>query len=200
MKRILLSLSVLAMAYTANSQTLLSEDFDAMTVGDLGTQGNWMVYPSPLTEAQVVNIGTGDNALQLSGSSTDTGTKYVYKAIDWASRTAGNDVLFTEFIMQTGPATTSLNSFTSGFYDEGNNLSFGLKYAPSTNIVEGLIYDTDGTYLVTLSTSDVLCQTICYILFLCGMILQTVKLIGISLMTKIIQFVFKVLALLIQTL
>lgn len=155
MKRILLSLSVLAMAYTANSQTLLSEDFDAMTVGDLGTQGNWMVYPSPLTEAQVVNIGTGDNALQLSGSSTDTGTKYVYKAIDWASRTAGNDVLFTEFIMQTGPATTSLNSFTSGFYDEGNNLSFGLKYAPSTNIVEGLIYDTDGTYLVTLSTSDV---------------------------------------------
>ena len=155
MKRILLSLSVLAMAFTGNSQTFLSEDFDAMTVGDLGTQGNWLVYPSPLTEAQVVNIGTGDNALQLSGSSTDTGTKYVYKAIDWSSRTAGNDFLYTEFIMQTGPSTTSLNSFNAGYFDDELNLAFGLKYTPSTNIVEGLIYDNDGTYLVRLSTTDV---------------------------------------------
>ena len=126
-----------------------------MTVGDLGTQGNWLVYPSPLTEAQVVNIGTGDNALQLSGSSTDTGTKFVYKAIDWSSRTAGNDFLYTEFIMQTGPSTTSLNSFNACYFDDQLNLAFGLKYFPNTNIVKGLIYDNDGTYYVSLSIDGV---------------------------------------------
>ena len=155
MKRILLSLSVLAMAYTVNSQTFISEDFNAMTVGDLGNQGSWLVYPDPLPEAQIVSVGTGDNALQLSGSSSATGTKYVYKAVDWASRTVGNDVLFTEFILHTGPATTSLNSFTAGFFDDAYNITIGLKYTPSTNVVEGLIYDTDGTYLVKLDATDV---------------------------------------------
>lgn len=151
MKRILLSLSVLAMAYTATSQTFVSEDFNSLTVGEIGGQGSWLVFPDPLPEATVVNIGTGDNVLQLAGSAT-TGTKFVYQNLDFSSRTTGNDVLFSTFKFRTGLATTSLNTFDYGFFDDQFNLVFGLRYTPNTNIVEGLIYDTDGLYRVALVT------------------------------------------------
>jgi len=153
MKRILLSLSVIAMFFAGNSQTLLTENFDAMTAGDIGAQGGWSIYPDPMPEAQVVSVASGDNALQLSGVATATGTKYVYQSIDWEGRNTGNDVLFTSFSIKTGPSTSSLNSFDIRFYDNVFNNAFGMRYTPSNHVVEGLIYDTDKTYLVTLGAT-----------------------------------------------
>ncbi len=141
------------MSFAASSQTFISEDFNSRTLGQIGGQGNWEVYPDPLPEAQVINLSSGDNALQMTGSAT-TGSKYVYQTLDISTRTSGNDVIATEFILKTGSSTTSLNNFILGFYDAQLELVFGLRYTPSNHIVDGLIYDTDATYLSKLGASN----------------------------------------------
>ncbi len=160
MKRILFSFGFLGMVFTANTQVLLSEDFNALTVGNLGTdvtgttaaQGGWYTYAATgaaNSDWQIVSESAGDNALQLKGNAGATAvspnpSKTRWSSYDlsggWTGRTSGNDVLYTEFFMNTGASTTSLNNFNVYLFSaDGINLG-GFNYISSTKVLKAVVY------------------------------------------------------------
>lgn len=158
MKKLLLSLSLFVSVFSANSQVLDTENFSAYTVGNIGTdvtgitpgQDDWLTFASTTAggsnaDFQIVNDGTPhDNVLQMTGSATATGNKFMWKA-DFASiwdfRDAGNDILEIEFDYFTGPVTTSKNTQRLIIYNaDGTKILGGLLYATDTRIISGLAY------------------------------------------------------------
>ena len=160
MKKTLLSIALLGAAFTASSQTtILGDDFNGYTVGNLSAdltgatpgQGGWYTYTGASGDnaaTQIVNVGTNDNALQISGLAgpTASGTsRYVYKSLTdpttgWASRSVGQDVVQLDFNFHTGSATTSLNAFNAGIYDDLGNRLIGINFNEKTKTIIGLAY------------------------------------------------------------
>ena len=176
MKKILLSITLVGASFLSQAQTLFSENFDGLTVGNLGTdltggapgQGNWgtaVTSGGANTDFQIVNIGASDNELQLKGpvGATDNNTtKYAFHYFDWSSRTAGNDVLFTEFKFNTGASTgiTSTNDFRVAIYnDSWSKLIAGISYNPKTKTIYGQYYTVGnngpGTYNLNIGNGGV---------------------------------------------
>jgi hypothetical protein len=170
MKKILLSIVVIGASFFSQSQTLFTDDFDALTVGNLGTdvtgatpgQGNWGTYVptgGANTDFQIVNAGATDNELQLTGpagaTSTST-TKYAFQYFDWAGRTTGNDVIFTEFKIKTGPTgITSTNDFRVAIYNDAwSKVLAGVNFNAKTKLITGILYAVGGggagTYVVNI--------------------------------------------------
>ena len=162
MKKLLLSLSLFVTVFTANSQVLDTEDFSAYTVGNIGTditgvtsgQDNWLTFATGGSNAdfQIINDGAPhDNVLQMTGSATATGNKFMWKAgfADvWDFRDAGNDILEIEYDYFTGPVTTSKNTQRIILYNaDGTKVLGGLLYATDTRIISGLsYYNNAGTF------------------------------------------------------
>ncbi len=164
MKKQLLSIAMVCSAFFATSQTLLTENFNSLTTGDLGTnitgavagQNGWKTYAPNGTAnsfATVTNVGTNDNSLAISGSTTSTGTRYVYKSIAWANRTSGNDVLFATFDLNTGALSSSKNEFRFALMNAKQRVIAGFGYTKSTKALTAIAYDSTFNSTVTGSIS-----------------------------------------------
>jgi hypothetical protein len=154
MKKTLLLATFLGGCLFINAQTLQSDDFSALNIGNIGTditgatpgQGNYYTFTSvgANTDFQIYSeAGDYGNAFQITGPSTDTGTKYMWKdGLDtaWASRTSGNDIIEVEFDFFTGPATTSKNAMRVYLYDSSYKIIAGLRYTPETRVISGIAY------------------------------------------------------------
>ena len=170
MKKILLSLCVLTIN-TFFAQTLETENYEALTVGNLSTnitgaspgQGGNYLYASggAVTDAQIVNEGgTQGKVLQVIGSAANL-TKFVYKmglGASWNARTSGNNIVDIEYDFFTGPATTSKNTFEIRIYDATQTKTLtGFTMAADTKILRGLAYfnnaGTLGNYAFQLGPS-----------------------------------------------
>ncbi len=150
MKRILLSLSVLAMACTVNSQTLVNEDFESLNLGDLDGQGGWYTYSVDDdhldSDFQIVNITNGSQGIEIKGQAAEESIRDCFKNILWDTRTAGNDNLFMSFTLQTGTASASANTFEFGLYDENFGTIATFMYdAVSQELYSGVYATSGGT-------------------------------------------------------
>ena len=155
MKKILLSLTLLGGLFSASAQTLISENFNSLNAGALITdisgatagQGGWYGFAgagTPTTYANVVSVGANDNGLELTGSATTSGTRYVYKGLSagWNGRTSGNNVFYAEYKMNTGATSTSNNQFRLALFDNKGYVIGGIQYTKSSKVVAGLAYDS----------------------------------------------------------
>lgn len=151
MKKILLSICFLSLN-TIFSQTLETENYDALTVGNLSTninggsagQGGNYLYATggAVTDAQIFNEGgSRANVLLVNGSNANL-TKYVYKtglAASWGARTTGNNIVDVEYEFFTGASTTSKNNHEIRIFDAANTVA-GITFAADTKIIRGLAY------------------------------------------------------------
>ncbi|MGV3696919.1 T9SS type A sorting domain-containing protein [Flavobacterium sp.] len=174
MKKLLLALFISSTSFVG-AQVLQSENFETMTVGNVGTdltgvtpgQNGW--YTGNATGGtngnnsnyQVVAVGgTQGNALQITGSNAATGTRFMWKdgMVDaWAGRTAGNDIIEVEFDFNPLAASTSLNGFRVYIYSDETTAKVlaGMGVATNAtvsavsyaNVVQGFAYwtSTPGT-------------------------------------------------------
>jgi hypothetical protein len=134
MKKLLLT-AFIAFTFTASAQVLQSDNFDAYTVGNVGTmtdgtvegQGGWLQFVgtgSDNTDNNNFQIiaGTGtDKDFKITGSSIAGGTRFMWKdglVSAWENRVVGNDIIEVEFDYYTGGTTTSLNDFRVYIYSD----------------------------------------------------------------------------------
>lgn len=139
-----------------NAQVLISDNYDALTVGNISTditgatvgQGDYYAQGAAATDFQIVSEGgTQANVVQITGSALATGNKFLFKQItNWASRTAGNNVIDVEFDMFTGGATTSKNTARVYIYNsDGSTALAGLMFNFETKAISGIAYYQGGT-------------------------------------------------------
>ena len=158
MNKITLSLilicSFIYLNTVVSAQNLQSENFDALTVGNVGTditgnsagQGGLIIQATAgsgqNSDFQIVNEGGSQgNVLQITGSATATGNRFVWKDelnTSWASRTSGNDVIEVEYDFFTGAASTSKNSSGVRIYNSSFQTIGGFSFNPETKILTGL--------------------------------------------------------------
>lgn len=154
---------------TLNAQSLQSDNFNSYTIGNVGTsitpgdpnlpatgQGGFRTdfAGGANSDAQIVNIDAShEKSLQLTGSATATGTKYMWKdglPAAWAARTSGNDILKLEFNLYTGSATGGVGRGTVLVYDQTTHktlLGAGYDYASRRTV--GIAYYTNTSTGVT---------------------------------------------------
>lgn len=155
MKKLLLFISIIGTFIGASAQVLDSDNFNTLTVGNIGTditgvtpgQGLWQTSVSggANTDFQIIDNGAPHgNVLQLTGSSTATGTRFMWKdgfSDVWGFRDAGNDILQVEYDFFTGPATTSKNTQRIMIFNtDRTKFLGGLIFAEDTKIISGLSY------------------------------------------------------------
>lgn len=139
MKKTLLLLA-LGTTFLTNAQTLVTENFNTLVVGNVTTettgvtagQGSYFLFsnngaaPTTSTNAAVTNsqIVAGGNAslgLQLTGPDGDKGGRFLWKdglPTIWATRTAGNNIVELEIDINPGAGTTtSRNTIGAYIYD-----------------------------------------------------------------------------------
>jgi hypothetical protein len=160
MKKLLLLL-ITIFGFTVNAQSLLVEDCTSLTVGDVGTdltgatvgQGVWRIFAptgTPLSHMAVVDMGGAyGNVFQLTGSATNTGTRYIYNetiADAWTSREVGNEIAEVTYDFFTGPVSTSKNTHRVALYNSSGVLIGGILVQMDTKVVKGLArYNNAGT-------------------------------------------------------
>jgi len=149
MKKVLLSLSLLA-SLGLTAQVLESDDFSTLAIGNIGAsnttagQGDFYSLNGVATDFQIVadNDITRGNVLQITGSNTDAGTRYLWRdglADNWSFRDAGNNILEVEFDFFTGPVTTSKNSVSLLVFDGTlDKVLAGLSFQMDTKIIQGV--------------------------------------------------------------
>ncbi len=132
MKKLLLTIMAVGATSALSAQVFHSEDFNALTIGNVGTdvdftaagQGGFFTLAnngaagSTSTNAgnstfQIVAGGQmSSNGLQFIGADGSDGFAQIQQpAFDWTTRTAGNDFIEVEFAFNTGAPTTSVNRF-----------------------------------------------------------------------------------------
>lgn len=167
MKKLLLTITFFYTIFAGISQQLLTENFNSLTVGDFSTgtvayatantaQNGWTLYSFMATPSnsnfQIEDVATSDNRFSYSGSalpaSTSSPTENIYaqKAINWSSRTVGNDFVVAECVFNTGATTTSKNEFLFGIYNSNRLKTISaFKYIRDTKVLSGVAYDSTGT-------------------------------------------------------
>lgn len=174
MKKLLLSIAFLTTSFYSQAQVLLSDNFNSLTVGNIGTditgattgQGGFYTDAAggAATNFQIVNEGGAyGNVVQLTGSSTATGTRYLWRdglTAAWTGRTAGNDIIEVDYEFFTGPVTTSKNTVRVILYNSDyTKVLGGLSMVLDTKVISGLSYydnaGTLGNYLFNLGSTPV---------------------------------------------
>ena len=139
MKKTLLFSLLLSSAFSF-AQVLQSENFNALTIGNVGTditgttagQGSWLTLsgngtaPTTSTNAnnsnfQIVASGnSGTNGFRLQGPNGDKGSSFMWKdglPTAWAARTAGNNIIEVEVDINPGTRGASRNVFGIYIYN-----------------------------------------------------------------------------------
>ena len=181
MKKTLLSLALIATSFSF-SQVLQTENFNGLTIGNVGTditgatagQGSWLTFSSngtaPTTSTNALNTNfqivsngnTSSNGLLLQGPNGDKGSRFMWKnglPTAWAARTSGNNIIEVEYDFYTGSATTSTAQSGVRLYGTdgaSSRVLCGYVYNSNTRILQGVAYlnnaGTFGTFLITLQT------------------------------------------------
>lgn len=176
MKQTLLFLVLLFNFTLIFSQEFINENFETMTVGNIGTnltgatpgQNGWFTENTAggtnggNDNYQVILQNT-NKVFQFTGSNAATGTKYMWKEgldTSWADRTPGNNIVEVEVKMFAGAATTSKNTPRLLLYNaDYSKVLGGLYYIPETRVIKGIAYfNSAGTlnnYIFTLGNTDV---------------------------------------------
>ncbi|MEO8517002.1 MAG: T9SS type A sorting domain-containing protein [Flavobacterium sp.] len=156
MKKTLLSIFMaLGGLMATNAQTITSQDFNSLTIGNVGTdvsatnpgQGGFLTLVQggggANSNFKIVNNGAPQaNVLQITGAANATSDRYIgtdETATAWPARTAGNDFIEVEFDFNPGAATTSKNTF--GIYIFNSDFSQiigGFMVNMDTKIVTGV--------------------------------------------------------------
>lgn len=174
MKKILLSIAFLITSVYSQAQVLLSDDFNSLTVGNIGTDltgatvGQGGFYTDATgganTNFQIVAEGGAyGNVVQLTGSATATGTRYLWRdglSAAWTARTSGNNIFEVDYEFFTGPVTTSKNTVRVVLYNSDyTKVLGGLSMVLDTKVISGLSYydnaGTLGNYLFNLGATPV---------------------------------------------
>jgi hypothetical protein len=156
MKKLLLSITLALTIQCINAQVLESDNFTALTVGNIGTdltgvapgQGGWLTFVSATsvpvgqnTDFQVVSqAAPNGNVVKLTGASTASGTRYLFKdalATTWPLRTPLNNIIEVEFDINAGVASTSLNGFRAYIYSAD-----GTKVLAGIGIPKNFVYSS----------------------------------------------------------
>ncbi|MGV9004398.1 T9SS type A sorting domain-containing protein [Flavobacterium sp.] len=172
MKKILLLACVLSISFV-NAQVLQSDDFNTLTVGNVGTditgatagQGGWLTASSngaaPTTSTNANNsnfqiIAEGNNTsngLKIASANGDKGSRFMWKdglSAAWATRDVGNDVIQVEYDLYTG---TTTGTAQVGVRLYGNDDSVtpaasrvlnGFVYSSNTGVLQGVAYLQNG--------------------------------------------------------
>lgn len=179
-KTLLIAGLLLSSFFTVNAQVLQSENFNALTVGNIGTditgmtagQGGFFTQSSAGgTNAAASNFQiVADNAahanvLQVTGSDAATGNKFVWKdglGAAWTARTTGNNIVELEFSFFTGAATASTSVLRPVIYSEAGTIIGGYNFNVNTKRLDGFAYGdfnntgTPGNYTITLRTGGLI--------------------------------------------
>ncbi len=181
MKKQLLLIGLLVGSFlSSNAQVLESDSYDALTIGNVGTnltgtvagQGGMFTQNSTggtnsaNSNYQIVGADfVHQNVLQIISSDAATGSRDVWKdglQSSWTSRTVGNDVVELEFSFNTGAATASTNIFRAIIYGADGNAIGGYSFNMNTKRLDGFAYGdfnatgTPGNYLITLRTGGLI--------------------------------------------
>jgi hypothetical protein len=185
MKKLLLSLSLFG-GFLLNAQVLQSDNFNSLTIGNVGTditgttagQGSWLTSagngaaPTTTTNSaasnfQIIAAGNaGTQGFQIVGPNGNKGGKYMWKdglGTVWDSRTTGNNIIEVEVDFFTGATTTS-TAFTGIYlYNLPNyDILNGLIYTNNTRLLRGIArLNNAGTvdaYTVNLATGGLILQ------------------------------------------
>lgn len=157
-------LFTLLVATFVSAQTLQTEDFNTLTLGNVATstaagQGGWYLAASngtapttstnaAYTNAQIVTSG-GSNALQVVGPNGDKGSRFIWKDgvnTAWAARTTGNNIIEIEADINPGALSTSQNLMGVYVYDSTyTKVLAGFAVNASTGELYLVCYSTSGT-------------------------------------------------------
>ena len=173
MKKILLLAGLLSISFV-NAQVLQSDDFNTLTVGNIGTditgatagQGDWLTLSSngaaPTTSInagasnfQIVAEGVdGSNGLKIVGANGNKGSRFMWKdglVTAWDARDLGNDVILVEYDLYTGAASTSTAQYGVRLYGTDNTVTpaasrtlNGFVYNRNSNVLQGVSYLNNG--------------------------------------------------------
>ncbi|MEY8760811.1 T9SS type A sorting domain-containing protein [Chryseobacterium tongliaoense] len=145
---------------TINAQTLQNDNFNSYTIGNVGTditsttpgQGGFytLFTGGANSDAQIVNVDASHgNSLQLTGSATATGQKYMWKdglVAAWAARTPGNNIIKLNFNLYTGSVTGGVGRGAAMIYDTTTHKTLvGIGYNYATKKIIGIGRYTDNT-------------------------------------------------------
>ncbi|HEX8577546.1 MAG TPA: T9SS type A sorting domain-containing protein [Flavobacterium sp.] len=176
MKKILLSTGIIiGLVFTGNAQVLQAEDFNSLSIGNVGTditgntpgQANFLTYatngssPSTTTNASVTNFQVvlngfeATSGLGIESQNGNQGERVMGKAggitAAWAARTTGNNVIQAEYDFFTGPSSTSTTE--NGVRIQiltSTNVTMtiaGFGYNLSTKTIRGVAYiNNQGTF------------------------------------------------------
>ncbi len=151
MKKILFSCLLASASSLCFSQSVFTENFESLTLGNLGTDitgtvaglGGWYTLAattaanSAVSNFQVVNnTSAHGKVLSILGSAGTAGTKQINQNSKltsvWGTRTSGNNILQYEFDIFSGAETTSENTGRFYLWDEAANkclIGFALNMA-----------------------------------------------------------------------
>lgn len=165
-KTLLLSGFLMASFFTVNAQTLVTENFNSLVIGNVTTettgatagQGSYYLFsnngaaPTTSTNAGVTNtqIVAGGNAsqgLQLTGPDGDKGGRFLWKdglPTIWAARTSGNNIVELEIDINPGAGTTaSRNTIGAYIYNaDGSKVLAGFVVRAATRELFLVAYST----------------------------------------------------------
>lgn len=146
MKQIFSFILAAGFAVSTYSQTLLSDDFNSYTVGNLGTQGGWQRVGASAAQAKIAEITVATYNKSLQFSRTSNANMWVFKDLTsaWENRTSGNNVLELKFDFYTGTGSGVTSMQMYNLTDDLNSIGF-LEYDHSTN--EFYFYDDSETVL-----------------------------------------------------
>ncbi len=168
MKKILLSVALLATSF-GFAQTLQSDNFNSLTIGNLTTditaatagQGGWFTEsvngtaPTTSTNANVTNyqvIASGNNSssgLSIVGPNGDKGSRFMFKEglpAAWTGRTSGNNIIEIEVDVNPGTRGVSKNSFGVRIYNADFTRTLaGFQVNAATGALQLVAYSTPGT-------------------------------------------------------
>jgi hypothetical protein len=150
-KNLLYACTILCTFSLSNAQSIINDNFNLLTIGNIGTdatgvtagQGGYYTAGGTNSDYQIVaDVPSQGNVIQMTGSATATGNKFLAKVVSaaWAARTVGNNIFNVEFDFYTGPATTSKNTARCYIYNSNGLALAGFTFNLETKVLSGIAY------------------------------------------------------------
>jgi len=151
MKKILLLSLLLSVCFTLSAQTIATENFNSLTLGNLATdltgatagQGGYYIYGGAVTDYQIAAIdATHGNSLRLTSgsnysSTANTYNRFAFKSITPVIPNLGNNIIKGSIDIYTGPATGA-GRVSVDLYDATSGIvGVGYDYATKKIIGKG---------------------------------------------------------------
>lgn len=149
MRKILFLSTLFSVFFTLSAQTIVTENFNSLTLGNLATdltgatagQGGYYIYGGAVTDYQIAAIdATHGNSLRLTSgnnysATANTYNRFAFKSITPVTPSTGNNVIKGSIDIYTGPATGA-GRVSVDLYDSTNGI-VGVGYDYATKKIVG---------------------------------------------------------------